>query len=39
MAKAQPIWKREPKADAPNGLAPLIVKVVTAAMPGNLENL
>ena len=36
MANAQPIWKMEPKADAPIGLAPLIVKEVIAAIPGKL---
>lgn len=36
IANAQPIEKREPKAEAPNGLRPLRVKVAIAAMPGKL---
>lgn len=39
IANAQPIWKIEPKAEAPIGLAPLSVKVVTAAIPGKLQVL
>jgi hypothetical protein len=36
IANAQPIGKRPPKAEAPNGLRPLRVNVAIAAMPGKL---
>jgi hypothetical protein len=39
MAKAQPIWKREPKAVTPMAFSVLRVKDAMEAMPGKLQSV